>query len=136
MNFLSLRIITADVARLVDFYEWVTRLSARWATPQFAEIVTSACTLAIGGTETMRLFADAAVVPAANRSAILEFLVDDVDQEFARLVAEGLTGVVQEPTTMPWGNRSALFRDPDQNLINLFRPVTADAAARFDLTRR
>jgi hypothetical protein len=31
---------------------------------------------------------------------------------------------VLEPTTMPWGNRSALFRDPDGNLVNLFsRPA-------------
>ncbi|WP_432395343.1 VOC family protein [Pseudarthrobacter sp. L19] len=29
-----------------------------------------------------------------------------------------------EPTTMRWGNRSTLFRDPDGNLINLFsRPA-------------
>jgi hypothetical protein len=27
---------------------------------------------------------------------------------------------VLEPTTMPWGNRSLLFRDPDGNLVNLF----------------
>jgi len=34
---------------------------------------------------------------------------------------------VQKPTTMPWGNRSILFRDPDGNLVNLFTPVTEDA---------
>ncbi|MDX6235491.1 MAG: hypothetical protein QOG10_306, partial [Kribbellaceae bacterium] len=37
---------------------------------------------------------------------------------------------VQEPTTMPWGNRSVLLRDPDGNLVNLFTPVTPEAAAR------
>jgi hypothetical protein len=37
---------------------------------------------------------------------------------------------VQQPTTMPWGNRSILFRDPDGNLVNLFTPVTEDAASR------
>jgi catechol 2,3-dioxygenase-like lactoylglutathione lyase family enzyme len=37
---------------------------------------------------------------------------------------------VQEPTTMPWGNRSVLLRDPDGNLINLFTPVPPEAAAR------
>jgi hypothetical protein len=31
---------------------------------------------------------------------------------------------------MPWGNRSVLLRDPDGNLVNLFTPVTPDAAAR------
>ena len=39
---------------------------------------------------------------------------------------------VQRPTTMPWGNRSLLFRDPDGNLINFFTPVTAEAKKTFD----
>jgi catechol 2,3-dioxygenase-like lactoylglutathione lyase family enzyme len=38
---------------------------------------------------------------------------------------------VKEPTTMPWGNRAVLFRDPDGNLINLFQPVTEEAIKRF-----
>ena len=38
---------------------------------------------------------------------------------------------VQEPTTMPWGNRSILFRDPDGNLVNLFTPVSEEAIAKF-----
>jgi hypothetical protein len=53
-----------------------------------------------------------------------------VDNEFERLkmlVSEW----VQEPTTMPWGNRSILFRDPDDNLVNLFTPVTEEAVKRF-----
>jgi hypothetical protein len=33
---------------------------------------------------------------------------------------------VLTPTTMPWGNRAMLFRDPDGNLINFFcRPERA-----------
>jgi hypothetical protein len=32
---------------------------------------------------------------------------------------------------MPWGNRSILFRDPDGNLVNLFTPVSEEAAQRF-----
>ncbi|WP_419805974.1 VOC family protein [Terriglobus sp.] len=47
---------------------------------------------------------------------ILEFLVEDVDKEFTR-VKEALGEFVQEPTAMPWGNRSFLFRDPDGNLV-------------------
>ena len=37
---------------------------------------------------------------------------------------------VNEPTTMPWGNRSLLLRDPDGTLVNLFTPVTPEAIAR------
>jgi catechol 2,3-dioxygenase-like lactoylglutathione lyase family enzyme len=60
---------------------------------------------------------------------IIEFLVDDVDSEYERLKPL-VSDWVQEPTTMPWGNRSILFRDPDGNLVNLFAPVTEEAIKR------
>jgi hypothetical protein len=37
--------------------------------------------------------------------------------------------VVLPPTDMPWGNRSALLRDPDGNLVNLFAPIPGAATA-------
>lgn len=46
--------------------------------------------------------------------------MDSVHQNLAGFVED----VVTEPTTMPWGNRSLLFRDPDGNLVNFFTPVT------------
>ena len=130
MDFVSIRVITDDVEQLTAFYEQVTGLTARRLSPVFAELVTPGATLAIGATATVGLFGQGSAVPAANRSAIIEFLVDDVDAEFTRL-REVIDGrVVQEPTTMPWGNRSLLFRDPDGTLVNLFTPVGAEALAR------
>jgi predicted enzyme related to lactoylglutathione lyase len=132
MKFVSTRVITADVDRLVQFYEMVTELPAIWGNELFAEIPTPVGTLAIGSDKTVPLFGDGSAEPGANRSAILEFIVDDVDAEYERLrgrVAE----VVTEPTTMPWGNRALLFRDPDGNLINLFTPVTEQARSKFGL---
>lgn len=130
MKFISTRIITADVKRLVGFYEMVTGVSAVWGNELFAEIPTPVGTLAIGSVKTVPLFGDGSAEPAANRSAILEFMVADVDAEHERL-REHLTEVVTEPTTMPWGNRALLFRDPDGNLVNLFTPVTEAARAKF-----
>ncbi|MGY0459219.1 VOC family protein [Kitasatospora sp. cg17-2] len=130
MDFLSIRIVTADVARLVDFYERATGVGADWSTPDFAELRTASATLAIAGTRTVPLFAPGSAEPAANRSVVLEFLVDDVDGAHRRLSAD-VPEFVTEPTTMPWGNRSLLFRDPDGNLVNFFTPVTEAARARF-----
>ncbi len=130
MKFVSTRIITADVNRLVEFYEMVTEISAVWANELFAEIPTSVGTLAIGSNKTVPLFGDGSAEPAANRSAIVEFIVEDVDAEYERL-RDRLAAVVTEPTTMPWGNRALLFRDPDGNLVNLFTPVTDAARAKF-----
>jgi predicted enzyme related to lactoylglutathione lyase len=130
VKFVSTRIITADVTRLVSFYEMVTGVSAAWANELFAEIPTPAGTLAIGSDKTVPLFGAGSAEPAANRSAIVEFLVEDVDAEYERL-RDGVGEVVTEPTTMPWGNRALLFRDPDGNLVNLFTPVTDAARAKF-----
>ncbi|WP_078292861.1 VOC family protein [Mycobacterium sp. D16R24] len=130
MRFVSTRIITADVDRLVTFYETVTEAVAVWGNELFAEIPTPVGTLAIGSEKTVPLFGQGSAEPAANRTAILEFIVDDVDAEYARL-REQLAEVVTEPTTMPWGNRALLFRDPDGNLVNLFTPITAEARAKF-----
>ncbi|MEU6537116.1 VOC family protein [Streptomyces sp. NPDC047000] len=130
MNLVSVRIITDDVARLAGFYERATGIPAVRAGEDFAELRTASGTLAIGSTRTVPLFAPGAARPAANRSAVIEFLVDDVD-----LVHGNLTGIVADfvngPTTMPWGNRSLLFRDPDGNLVNFFTPVTPAAVAKF-----
>ena len=123
MPFASIRIITDDVARLVDFYELVTRTEAVRPAPVFAEIRGSGATLAIGAAATVQMLGASAPVPRSAGSIIIEFLVDDVDDEFERLRPH-LTDVVLEPATMPWGNRSTLFRDPDGNLVNLFaRPA-------------
>jgi uncharacterized glyoxalase superfamily protein PhnB len=66
-----------------------------------------------------------ALVPATNRSVFIEFEVADVDGGFAELQCSS-DDVVLQPTTMPWGNRSALVRDPDGNVVNLFsRPAAS-----------
>ena len=130
MDFVSIRIITGDVARLVAFYEKVTGVQANWSTEDFAELRTTRATLAIGGTRTVPLFAPGAARPADNHTVIIEFLVDDVDGVHQNL-AGFVEDFVNEPTTMPWGNRSLLFRDPDGNLVNFFTPVTPAAIEKF-----
>jgi catechol 2,3-dioxygenase-like lactoylglutathione lyase family enzyme len=130
MNLVSMRIIANDMKRLVGFYEKITGLSATWFTEDFAELPTPACTLAIGSKRTMETFAAGAARPADNHTAIIEFRVEDVDGEYKRLKAV-VNDFVQVPTTMPWGNRSLLFRDPDGNLINFFTPVSAEAIRKY-----
>lgn len=130
MKLASIRIITDDLEEMVAFYETVTGISADRPAPPFAEFVSASGTLAIGHSQTVALFGEGAARPADNHSVIIEWQVDDVDVEFARL-NEAVEDWVQTPTTMPWGNRSALLRDPDGNLINLFAPVTDEARKRF-----
>ena len=130
MNLVSIRIITANMVTLVEFYEKATGVEAKWSTDDFAEIVTSSFTLAIGSTRTLAFFGGSVAQPATNKSVIIEFLVENVDAEYERI--KDLTDdIVQKPTTMPWGNRSLLFRDTDGNLINFFTPVSPEAIKKF-----
>jgi uncharacterized glyoxalase superfamily protein PhnB len=132
MNLISTRIITAQVETLINFYEQLTGLKAIRYTPDFAEIKTPSATLAIGSIRTSQFFGgDSVAQPAQNRSMIIEFRVDDVQQRFEQLADSLKSAIVQEPTIMPWGNQSLLLRDPDGNLVNLFTPVTPEAIQKF-----
>lgn len=130
MKLSSIRIITDDLDGMVDFYETVTGITADRPAPPFAELISPSGTLAIGHSQTVAMFGEGAARPAENHSVIIEWQVDDVDTEFARL-NESVKDWAQTPTTMPWGNRSAMLRDPDGNLINLYAPITDEAKQRF-----
>lgn len=129
MKFASTRLVARDIHAVVGFYEKLTERKAQWLAPVFAEIVTTGATLAIGSVETVALFKEGSAEPAANRTAILEFQVDDVEAQFARLKDE--LEVVLEPKLMPWGNLAAQFRDPEGTIVGLYTPMTEAAKERF-----
>lgn len=130
MKLAATRIITDDVDGLVSFYERLTEARADRLHPLFAELFWGTGTLAIASSQTAPLLAGA-VTAAANRSVTLDFLVADVDATYERV--RFWAPIVQEPTDLPWGNRSLLLRDPDGNLINLFTPTTDAARERFGM---
>lgn len=129
MKLASIRLITDDVNRLVEFYEFVVEATFARPSPVFAELATAGGTLAIGSSATLPLFEGCGLSVASNTSAIIEFQVDDVDKDRARLGSR--VEVVQEPTTMPWGNRALMLKDPDGNRVNLYTPVSEEAISRF-----
>ncbi len=129
MKFASTRLVAADIKALVTFYEMVTGGTADWLAPVFAEIVMPGATLAVGSADTIAAFAEGSAEPGSNRTATLEFMVDDVDAEFERL--KDKVELVHEPKTMPWGNRTTQFRDPEGTLVALYTPVTDAAKRRF-----
>jgi uncharacterized glyoxalase superfamily protein PhnB len=114
---------------MVAFYEMVTGLSADWLAPVFAEIVTPGATLAIGSSETVALWKAGSAEPGANRTAYIEFQVEDIDAEYERL--KGKVELVHELKTMPWGNKTFQFRDPEGTAVSLYMPATDAAKQRF-----
>ena len=129
MKFASTRLIAADIKGMVAFYEMVTGQTAEWLAPVFAEIVTPAATLAIGSAETVTLWKEGSAEPGANRTAYIEFQVDDIDAEYDRL--KDKVQLVHELKTMPWGNKTFQFRDPEGTAVSLYMPATEAAKKRF-----
>lgn len=130
MKLASIRLIAGDIKTMVSFYEMVTDLPAEWLAPVFAEIITPAATLAIGSLETVALWKEGSAQAGANRTAFLEFQVDDVDADYNRL--KDKVALVHELKTMPWGNRTFQFRDPEGTAVSLYMPATDDARKRFE----
>jgi uncharacterized glyoxalase superfamily protein PhnB len=129
MKLASIRLLAADIKAMVSFYEMVIGLPATWLAPVFAEIVTPGATLAFGGVETVALWQEGSGEPGANRTACVELQVDDIDAEYARL--KDKVSLVHELKTMPWGNKTFQFRDPEGTAVSLYMPVTDAAKARF-----
>ncbi|MGI4748059.1 MAG: VOC family protein [Janthinobacterium lividum] len=129
MKFASTRLIAADIQRMVSFYEMVTGLHAGWLAPVFAEIVTPGATLAIGAAETVVLWQEGSAEPGANRTAFIEFQVEDIDADYERL--KDRVPLVHGLKTMPWGNKTFQFRDPEGTAVSLYMPASEEAKSRF-----
>ena len=129
MKLASTRLIAQDIKAMVAFYEMVTGRAADWLAPVFAEIVTPSGTLAIGAVDTVALWQAGAAEPGQNRTAILEFQVDDIDAEYQRL--KDRVSLVHDLKIMPWGNKTFQFRDPEGTAVSLYMPLTEAAKQRF-----
>lgn len=123
MKFASLRLVTSDVPRLAGFYRQVLQ-SEPQGDDRYVEFALEGARLAIAGRPAAEALHGLPWPEADAPSAILEFAVDDVDAERARLGAI-VDQWLQEPRDMPWGNRSMLFRDPDGNPVNVFTHPSA-----------
>lgn len=129
MKLASVRLIAADIKKMVSFYEMVLGLKAEWLAPVFAEIVGSGATLAIGSIDTVALWKEGSGEAGANRTAYLEFQVEDIVAELERL--KDKVQLVHEMKTMPWGNKTFQFRDPEGSAVSFYMPETEAAKKRF-----
>ncbi|GJI91463.1 VOC family protein [Duganella hordei] len=119
MKFASIRLVTEQFEALLAFYKNLSEIEPVRLADGFAEVRFEGAVLAISAQQLVARFNAGAAIAAANRSAILEFQVADVESVRDRLAQENVE-IVMPPTRMPWGNLSLLVRDPDGNLVNVY----------------
>jgi uncharacterized glyoxalase superfamily protein PhnB len=119
MKFASIRLVTEQFEDLLSFYKNLSEIEPVRLADGFAEVRFEGAVLAISAQQLVARFNAGAAIAAANRSAILEFQVADVESVRDRLAQENVE-IVMPPTRMPWGNLSLLVRDPDGNLVNVY----------------
>ena len=122
-------LITSDVDRLAAFYAEVLKMKPHKIDATYVDFRTGTGVLALFAAEAQEKYIPGSAMPGQNHSAILEFRVNDVDQEYARL-HDLVKQWVKVPTTQPWGTRSIYFRDLDGNLVDFFTPVAPQQPSR------
>lgn len=114
----ALVIVVEDLDRCAAFYGDQLGLKVKAREPGFVtfQLGMQDLTLMDRDLASKRLGPDrTAARPSGRRTTFFSVFVDDVDQEFATLKANGVR-FVRNPTTQSTGQRTAVFGDPEGNL--------------------
>jgi catechol 2,3-dioxygenase-like lactoylglutathione lyase family enzyme len=121
MRFNGICLVTQDVPGLRSFYAAVLQAEAE-GDDTFTVLSTQGAALSIFTGQGMERMAPGSMQHSGCGRYTLEFEVEDVDQEYERLLAMQVI-FVKPPTTQSWGRRSVWFRDPEGNIVNFFATV-------------
>jgi uncharacterized glyoxalase superfamily protein PhnB len=120
------RIVSTDVERLAHFYAQLVGIEVV-VNEYYVEVPTGGQRVGISRMRFSESVEGLCVPPEGIRlgDVILDFAVDDVDDEFVRIDALGVEWVMH-PTMQPWGRRSMMCRDPEGHLVNVFSKQKED----------
>jgi uncharacterized glyoxalase superfamily protein PhnB len=122
MKLALVTIVTANLEQMRTFYQVVLQIEPQIYRDNYVEFTLEAGTLALWRQSEFETFGIAPMRSAANHSVLIEFAVENVDKEYARLKNLPVEWV-QELTTQPWGHRAFYVRDPDGNVLNIHMVV-------------
>ncbi len=117
-RFNGICILSKDVERLVNFYRQLLHVEVDREGDN-AAFHTEGAELSIFSYQGMERMVPGSMVEAGCGCFTVDFEVDDVDRDYEQLAGQG-GPCIKPPVTYPWGRRSAWFRDPDGNIVNLF----------------
>lgn len=131
MKFSNVRILVKDFTKCFKFYNEQLGLELLWGDENscyasfkvaeniegFALFVSDLMASAVGNVDKVQ--------PEGFREkSMVSFEVENVDETYHSLKIKGLK-FINEPIDMPdWGMRVVHLRDPEENLIELFTPLT------------
>lgn len=122
------RLLVTDMAACARFYRDVMgfKVTTGGENDVYTEFDTGAHTLSLYGRQMMADVIGAGNLPASaavQDNHLLWFKVENVDAAVAELQAKGIQFIVP-PTDRPlWGLRTAHFRDPSGNLIEIAHDI-------------
>lgn len=103
-------LLTSDVVRTAAFYGRLLGLADAGGDDVHRTLLAEETMLTV--------YNDGSPKNNQNQNICLAFTVPDVDAEYERLLAEGVT-IVDPPATRPWGARNLCLLDPDGNRVYL-----------------
>jgi lactoylglutathione lyase len=117
-------ILTDDVPRLTAFYRDVMGFAVRQDLGVYVEFHHAGVRFAVCARSILHEASGHASYTEAHRGQAFELAFPcgepaEVDRVYAEIVVQGATPV-HAPADMPWGQRTAMFADPDGNIHELF----------------
>ncbi len=124
MRFSGVCLVTRDIQRLAAFYRTLLQVEPE-GDDIHVNFALDGAGLAIYSVQGMEGMAPGSMASAETGACVLMLEGEDCDGEYHRLAAAGVP-VVKRPATYPWGARSAWFRDPDGNIVDIYSAVDSD----------
>ncbi|MED4116779.1 VOC family protein [Priestia megaterium] len=126
MKLLQIRLLVKDFKKSVEFYKDLLRIPISWYEEEMEYALFN------NGETKIELLSQKAmteVIGKENKSSdgestsnfLLQFEVEDVDKTYDYLRKNGIEFVTQPHDRKEWRSRIAHFRDPDNNLIEIYK---------------
>jgi lactoylglutathione lyase len=122
-------ILTDNVPALCRFYQAALGFSVKTDMGEYVEFESEGVRFAVCARSVMKsatgdLSFTETRVGQSFELAFPLVLPEKVDEAYAEIVAKGAKPI-QSPASMPWGQRTAFFADPDGNIHELFADLPA-----------
>lgn len=123
MKISAIGLFVKDMAAMVAFYRDIMGMKSEWNGAPNAELDAGDVQFIMYGRSDFETMTSTKFGYPEGLNGTLEIAFDfesydDVDQEYARLVAAGAKSVMP-PITEPWGQRTSYVADPEGNLIEI-----------------